>query len=226
MFHLAFSQPGTVDCATSFPATALNDAPHKYDAIAESLAGSGLIVVPHFLSEELTQSLRSEALGLFREGEFRAAGVGKGESWKLVPEIRSDQVHWLNEPFSQVQARYLAELEGLRIAINRALYLGLWDFEGHYTVYIPGSRYKRHLDQFSFAKQRRVTCIVYLNDAWMPEDGGQLRIYLDGANDSPYLDVLPSGGTLACFLSDSFYHEVLPASRDRLSLTGWFRTRD
>lgn len=209
-----------------FPATTLNEAPEKYDPIAERLADTGWIVVPQFLSEEVTRSLRDEALGLFRDGAFRAAGVGKGESWKLVPEIRNDQVHWLSEPFSDPQARYLGELEGLRLAINRSLYLGLWDFEGHYTVYAPGSRYKRHLDQFSYAKQRRVTCIVYLNDSWQTEDGGQLRLYLDGENEAPFLDVLPSGGTLACFLSDGYYHEVLPANRERLSLTGWFRTRE
>jgi SM-20-related protein len=34
--------------------------------------------------------------------------------------------------------------------------------------------------------------------------------------------VLPEGGTLVCFLSDRFHHEVLPARRERLSVTGWF----
>jgi SM-20-related protein len=37
--------------------------------------------------------------------------------------------------------------------------------------------------------------------------------------------VQPEGGTLACFLSADFEHEVLPAARPRLSLTGWFRRR-
>ncbi len=203
----------------------MNDTFDQYAAIAECLGSVGWVIVPHFLSDELTHSLRDEALGLFRDGAFRAAGVGKGESWKLVPEIRNDQVHWLNEPFSQTQLRYFGELESLRLAINSTLFLGLCDFEGHYAVYSPGSRYKRHLDQFSFAKQRRVTCMVYLNDAWQTEDGGQLRIYLEGETEVPFIDVLPSGGTLVCFLSNDFYHEVLPASRERLSLTGWFRTR-
>jgi SM-20-related protein len=204
----------------------MNDAPGKYQIIAERLAVDGWVIVPNFVSEELAQSLRNEALSLYRDGAFRAAGVGKGESWKLVPEIRNDQVLWLTKPFSDVQARYLAELEMLRLAINRTLFLGLWDFEGHYTLYAPGSRYQRHLDQFNYAKQRRVTCIAYLNDNWRPEDGGQLRIYLHGEKETPFLDVLPGSGTFACFLSDGFYHEVLPATRERLSVTGWFRTRE
>jgi len=204
----------------------VNEANDKYQAIAQRLAGEGWIVVPNFVSEELARSLRAEALDLYRDGAFRAAGVGKGENRKLVSEIRSDHVLWLNEPYSAAQARYLAELEQLRLAINRTLFLGLWDFEGHYAMYAPGAHYARHLDQFNHAKQRRVTCITYLNENWRPEDGGQLRIYLDGENPAPCHDVSPTLGTLVCFLSDGFYHEVLPSTRERLSVTGWFRTRE
>ena len=35
----------------------------------------------------------------------------------------------------------------------------------------------------------------------------------------------PPGGTLVSFLSAELYHEVLPARRDRASITGWFKTR-
>jgi len=37
--------------------------------------------------------------------------------------------------------------------------------------------------------------------------------------------VHPTGGTLVLFLSERFAHEVLPAKRERLSLTGWFKSR-
>ncbi|MNJ01133.1 hypothetical protein D3C73_1606640 [compost metagenome] len=67
-----------------------------------------------------------------------------------------------------------------------------------------------------------VSAVVYLNDGWLPEHGGQLRMYLD--NDRVY-DVEPVGGCLVVFLSGEVPHEVLPATRDRLSLTGWFRRR-
>ena len=39
------------------------------------------------------------------------------------------------------------------------------------------------------------------------------------------VDVLPQGGRLVAFLSDRFEHEVLPARRERMSFTGWFRRR-
>jgi SM-20-related protein len=67
-----------------------------------------------------------------------------------------------------------------------------------------------------------VSAVVYLNDAWLPEHGGQLRMYLD---ESVEHDVVPAGGCLVVFLSGEVPHEVLPATRDRLSLTGWFRRR-
>ena len=35
----------------------------------------------------------------------------------------------------------------------------------------------------------------------------------------------PAAGTLVVFMSGDFPHEVLPASRERLSLTGWYRRR-
>ena len=43
--------------------------------------------------------------------------------------------------------------------------------------------------------------------------------------DGVEYDVVPSGGSLVVFLSGEVPHEVLPATRERLSLTGWFRRR-
>ena len=50
-------------------------------------------------------------------------------------------------------------------------------------------------------------------------------MYLDGLEPAPYLDVEPTGGTMVAFLSGRFHHEVLEAKRERMSLTGWFKTR-
>ncbi len=53
-----------------------------------------------------------------------------------------------------------------------------------------------------------------------------MRIYTDPADENRQEQVLPIAGRLVCFLSDRFIHEVLPARRERLSLSGWFRKRD
>lgn len=113
-------------------------------------------------------------------------------------------------------------MESLRIAMNRRLFLGLEDFESHFALYPPGAFYLKHLDRFRDDDRRMVSAVLYLNQAWLPEHGGHLRMYLEDRGD---YDVLPTGGCLVVFLSGEIPHEVLPATRDRLSLTGWFRRR-
>ena len=73
---------------------------------------------------------------------------------------------------------------------------------------------------------RTVTAILYLNRNWQPEDGGQLRIYTDPNDPEHYEELLPLGGRLVTFLSARFLHEVMPARRERFSITGWFKKRD
>jgi SM-20-related protein len=116
-------------------------------------------------------------------------------------------------------------METLRENFNRTQYLGLTELESHFTIYPPGAFYRRHLDRFRGSEQRQISSILYLNQGWSHEHGGQLRLYLDETDDAAYLDIEPAGGTLVLFLSDRFWHEVLPATRQRMSLTGWFRTR-
>ena len=66
---------------------------------------------------------------------------------------------------------------------------------------------------------------LYLNDDWRAEEGGALRLYTQGQARPSCLEFPPRGGRLMVFLSERFEHEVLPAKRERLSITGWFRRR-
>ena len=101
--------------------------------------------------------------------------------------------------------------------MNKTLYLSLKDFEVHMTVYPAGSFYKRHLDQFKKDDHRKLSVICYLNSDWKEEHGGQLRMYFENKTQ----DFLPLAGRLVCFRSDQIEHEVLPSTRERLSITGW-----
>lgn len=201
-----------------------------YDTIALDLAGQGWSVTPHFLPPAQIAALAEELHNRWDDGAFRAAGIGVGETLRVRPEVRNDRVHWLEEtPQTAAEAPYFAALEGLRLAINRQMFLGLFSFEGHMTLYPPGSFYRKHLDQFQGVAYRKISAILYLNPDWQTHDGGQLRIYLDAPGDAgaegEYLDVLPQGGTLVTFLSDRFHHEVLPTARERMSITGWYKVR-
>jgi SM-20-related protein len=51
-------------------------------------------------------------------------------------------------------------------------------------------------------------------------------MYGVGAETNTHLlDIEPLGGRLVCFLTAGREHEVLPAGRERLSISGWFRAR-
>lgn len=194
-------------------------------AIAESIDRKGFAITPQFLEPRLVRELRDEALALRREGSFRQAGVGRGGSWRVDPEVRSDFVHWLDQSdLSSLQETVMRRYEQLRMEINQRLLLGLFSWEGHLTVYPAGAHYARHLDRFRDAMHRTVSTTLYLNDTWSEEDGGQLRLYLD-SDLGEFIDVLPQGGTLVTFVSDRFEHEVIAARRERVSLTGWFARR-
>lgn len=196
------------------------------DHIATRLRQQGWCECPDFLSAELVTTLRERALAAWHSGAFRHAGVGRGESFEIKPDIRNDRVLWL-EPgeCDPVFSRYFASMESLRQTINQQLYLGLYDFEAHLAMYPPGSFYTKHLDQFRGSGLRTVTVTFYLNPDWLPEHGGQLRLYTDASTPARYVDILPRAGTLVTFLSGDYLHEVLPATRERLSITGWFRRR-
>jgi len=91
----------------------------------------------------------------------------------------------------------------------------------------PSAAYNIHDDRFIESLERAVTCILNLNHDWKAADGGALTIH-EGTETSTLLlpmQVLPQGGRLVPFISGRFPHKALPASRDRLSLTGWFRIR-
>lgn len=195
------------------------------DFIAQALYEHGWVVVDDYIPEALRIALLEEKADLLTHGEFRQAGVGKGDSFAIRPEIRSDSVSWMDESNLSPQQEVYWQLMGkLRQTINQRCFLGLRSFECHFAVYPRGSFYLRHLDQFQAVKYRVVTVILYLNDDWKEEDGGALRIYLPAMEgDESHTDILPKGGRLVVFLSGEIPHEVLPTQRERASITGWFR---
>lgn len=193
------------------------------EEIVAALAGPGWCVAPNYLSAPETEALRHECLNAHASNAFHQAGVGSGKA-EIRAEIRGDQVLWIDESSAGPALKAaLAKLETLRQSVNQHLFLGLFDAELHFAVYPPGAGYRRHLDQFQTDDRRTLTVIVYLNENWMPTDGGLLRFWPD--ENAPALEIEPTGGTLVTFLSDRFWHEVSPAHRQRLSLTGWFKRR-
>lgn len=190
------------------------------ERIASGLAEAGWAQQQGFLSIELVDSLRARIECLTLDGVLRPAAVGAGAERRVRSEVRGDRLAWLDAA-TPVEQQLLAQLDALRLDLNRTLTLGLFDLECHYASYAPGARYVRHLDRSARGAERAISVVLYVNSAWHADDGGALVLYPDGAP----VRVLPTGGTLVAFLSERIEHEVEPARRERLSIAGWFRRR-
>ena len=195
-------------------------------ALADSLSRDGWAVAADFAPPDLLEALAREARCLWDEGSFRAARIGSGADQHLAPAIRSDRILWIGSEPTAPQAAYQGHLDELRLAINPRTLLGLFEWEGHLACYPEGTHYRRHLDVFAHHRERKVSTVLYLNQDWQPGDGGELRLWTTpGAIDGPFVDIEPRFGTLVAFLSEDYFHEVLPTRRERFSVTGWFRVR-
>ena len=192
------------------------------DPLLDDLAEQGWAIVANALPADLTLELAQECRARANQGALQPAGVGRGSAHGVQEGVRGDHIQWLEPGQCAAGDRYLGMLDDLRGQLNQALYLGLEDYEGHFALYPPGTFYQKHLDRFRDDDRRAVSAVFYLNSDWLPEQGGALRLYLA---DGRELDVLPEAGTLVVFLSADLPHEVLPAARERLSLTGWLRRR-
>lgn len=171
--------------------------------------------------------LMEECRDAYENGEFRPAGVGRGADLMVREDLRRDRVMWLQSGALTIeQNRYLAWLETLRLALNERLFLGLFDFEGHFAIYSEGAFYKPHLDRHAATSNRVLSVILYLNPDWQPGDGGELQLWTTPSEKNGPCEIIePRIGTLVAFMAGDFWHEVLPAHKTRMSITGWFRQR-
>lgn len=195
------------------------------DDLADDLAGQGWAVAEGLLPVTLLTTLQRRC-DVLADDAYRRAGIGRARQHQLNRFVRTDRVRWL-EPDEPTDARFLGWSEQLRLAINARLFLGLFDFEGHYARYDAGAYYRRHVDAFQGRSNRRLSIVCYLNDDWQPAHGGELLIYPDADSTAdpmrPLASVAPTTGTVAVFLSERMPHEVRTTHRVRHSIAGWFR---
>ncbi len=190
----------------------------QLNLLADGLAEEGYAIIDDFLSAKEVENILQ--LDGFKNGlnQFKKAGIGKSQEKQINESIRGDYIQWIDYNLAKAPLQgYIEKLRELISFVNQSLFLSLKDCEVHQTIYPIGSFYKRHLDQFKKDDHRKLSVISYLNKAWSENDGGQLRLYLKEESK----DVFPLAGRLVCFRSDLLEHEVLPATRARLSLTGW-----
>jgi SM-20-related protein len=190
----------------------------RVDAIAQALRADGVAVVA--MPELPWTALRAGAESLRNAGRLQPASTGRGEGRRNAG-LRGDSTAWIDVHAGPAFAAWLAHMDVLRRSLSRELMLGLDDFEAHVACYPPGAGYARHRDRFADDDARVLSLACYLNADWPDDAGGALRLHLAHG----VRDIAPRAGTVVLFLSDEVEHEVLPATRERWSIAGWFRRR-
>ncbi|MBC7712291.1 MAG: 2OG-Fe(II) oxygenase [Rhizobacter sp.] len=190
----------------------------KKEMLINDLVEKGWFYQEHFMDQSFCSELLKEAKDL----EWKKAKIGAGAKRLENNEIRNDSIYWIDEANDTgLQRKYLEQMKELMSLINQELYLGLKEFECHFAHYETTGFYKKHLDQHQGSNKRSISTIFYLNE---PSDGGELVIYNKENHDQVEIKIKPRAGSFVCFLSNQIYHEVLPTTGERYSLTGWFRT--
>ncbi len=198
--------------------------PSSFDSIVDDLS-----LRQYSVSEGLLSSTHIAALaGLTRarQAEGRLVRARTGKVRAETNSLRGDSISWLDEDSPEAPIiDCLAIFDALRLTLNEHLFMNLHEVESHFAIYPPGAVYGKHLDRFASGPQHReLSLVLYLNEGWLSVNGGALRLHID-QSETGHIDISPTSGRLVLFVSSQFWHQVLPSTRDRLSLTGWFRTR-
>lgn len=197
-----------------------------FEMISHDLIEKGYSIRPYALPEQLSNLLLHH-ISEMPESNFKRAGIGRAKGHAINDFIRTDEISWITTE-TEAGSSWISWTEALQNYLNRRLFLGLFSFESHFARYAKGDFYKKHKDAFKGEGNRVLSVVVYLNQHWSANDGGELVIYDKKSKGSALLDsrkitVIPGFGTIVVFLSEEFLHEVLPANRERYSIAGWFR---
>ncbi len=192
----------------------------QFDLLIDSYLSDQVGIAPAFLTEALSAGLQQNIMQLQKDELMTAAGIGNETVKDANQQMRSDKIYWLDKKHeNQFENEFLQQAEDFIERLNSTCYAGINAYEFHYAVYEEGSFYKRHKDQFKNNDHRKFSLITYLNENWLPTDGGQLQVY---QNDTVQ-QIQPRSQTAVLFKSDETEHEVIKANRSRMSITGWLK---
>jgi SM-20-related protein len=191
-----------------------------FDMLINSYLDNQIGIDTGFISAKLSAGLKQNILQLQKDGRMKAAGIGNDQLQHEHQQIRTDKIYWLDKDHENIyEQEFLEQVDELVDYLNSTCYTGINGYEFHYAVYEEGSFYRRHRDQFKNDSNRKYSLISYLNNNWLETDGGQLVVY---QNDSTQT-ILPCSETAVFFESGEMEHEVTPANRSRMSISGWLK---
>lgn len=194
---------------------------HSFNTLVDSFIDNKIGIAENFLSPSLALHLKENLIKLFANKQLQSAGTGNNANVVHNKLMRSDIIYWLDRKHNnQFENEFFDLMDSFVIFLNSNCYTGITDYEFHYTLYEIGSFYKKHIDQFKNDTGRQYSMVIYLNEDWQAEDGGELCIHHKG-----YLqNISPNNGKTVFFKSIELAHEVLITNKARMSITGWLKT--
>lgn len=198
-----------------------------YEQIIDALMADKYAIADIFFSSSEIDALQVSLRRKYESDGFKKSAIGNQANEKVVDAVRGDYILWLNEESAdEAEKQFFSKINDFVQYLNRTCYLGITDKEFHYAVYPEGTFYKRHLDTFQNDSRRKLSMVCYLNDEdWQPEFGGELTIYLKENGRETEKNIYPVKGRMVIFESQLLEHEVKPVKQQRLSITGWLKSR-
>jgi SM-20-related protein len=191
-----------------------------FNTLIDSYINDKVGIAEHFLNESLAGHLKENLTTLFTQNKMQHAGTGNNAIVDRNKLMRGDSIHWLDRAHNDVHENSFFDLMDEFIKyLNENCYTGISSYEFHYTLYAPGTFYKRHMDRFQNNDSRKFSMIMYLNTEWVIEDGGELCIH----HESGLQNISPVNGKVVFFKSNELEHEVLMNHKNRMSITGWLK---
>ncbi|GAB4153458.1 MAG: 2OG-Fe(II) oxygenase [Winogradskyella sp.] len=194
-----------------------------YENIIADLTSKQFSIIDDFFSSEEVMALRQSLLHKYEEDAFKKSAIGNRTNTIIKKAVRGDIILWIDENnINPSEQLFFNKINDLKDYLNRTCFLGINQKEFHYAIYPEGTFYKRHLDTFQNDDRRKLSFVCYLNEEdWKPENGGELVLYLEQGEETIY----PFPGKVVIFESQILEHEVKPVNTQRLSITGWLKTR-
>lgn len=184
----------------------------------DELARQDFVYIDEFLPDQLYKNVQYYFQQLVDDSQFSKAAIGSSEKRKVESSIRGDFIYWLDKQEDNEISSLFDLFDEVVAKLRQHLFLSLSDYEFHFALYPPQTRYEKHVDQFHGTNNRIISMLIYLNEDWKRGDGGELKIYQDDGNE---ILVEPIAKRLLMFKSETVEHEVMLTNVPRKSLTGW-----
>ncbi|MFD0931812.1 2OG-Fe(II) oxygenase [Psychroflexus salinarum] len=196
-----------------------------YENIISDILEKGFSICDSFIEEHLVDLLREKIKALYNQSGLKKAAIGNKVNESIEKTIRGDYIQWIDEQKADyVEQRFFECISDFKNYLNKTCFMGLLHQEFHYAVYPAGTFYQRHIDTFQNDDRRKLSMVCYLNDhTWKTTNGGELALYPENL---PEIIVHPLPGRVVIFESQRLEHEVKEViNEERLSITGWLKTR-